>query len=61
MGSIKTRTSPMARDLAGTLKELEDETFSGIAATAADGTDWLATSAFADLVSGSSFKTRGCR
>jgi len=49
--------SPLARDLAGTLKELEDETFSGIVATAADGTDWLATSAFADLVSGSSFKT----
>ena len=47
----------MARDLAGTLKELEDETFSGIVATGADGTDWLATSAFAGLVSGSSFKT----
>ena len=41
----------------GTLKELEDETFSGIVATAADGTDWLATSAFADLVSGNSFKS----
>jgi type IV secretion system protein VirD4 len=49
--------SPMARDLAGTLKELEDRTFSGIAATAAAGTDWLSTKAFADLVSGSSFKT----
>jgi type IV secretion system protein VirD4 len=49
--------SPMARDLAGTLKELEDQTFSGIAATAAARTDWLATSAFTDLVSGSSFKT----
>ena len=49
--------SPMARDLAATLKELEDRTFSGIAATAAAGTDWLSTSAFADLVSGQSFKT----
>ena len=49
--------SPMARDLAATLKELEDRTFSGIAATAAAGTDWLSTKAFADLVSGNSFKT----
>jgi type IV secretion system protein VirD4 len=56
-GIHKNSLSPMARDLAGTLKELEDETFSGIVATAADETDWLATSAFADLVSGNSFKS----
>lgn len=47
----------MARDRAGTLKELEDETFSGIVATAADQTDWLATGAFANLVCGNSFKS----
>ena len=49
--------SPMARGLAGSLKELADRTFSGIAATAAAKTDWLETTAFAELVSGSSFKT----
>ncbi len=47
----------MAQDLAGTLKEVTDRTFSGIAVTAAGRTDWLATTAFADLVSGNSFKT----
>ncbi|HEV2099292.1 MAG TPA: type IV secretory system conjugative DNA transfer family protein [Stellaceae bacterium] len=56
-GIHQNSLSPMARDLAGTLKELEDETFSGIAATAADGTDWLATGAFADLVSGNAFRS----
>jgi len=56
-GIHQNSPSLMARDLAGTLKELEDRTFSGIAATAAAATDWLSTSAFADLVSGSSFKT----
>ena len=47
----------MAQELAGTLKEVTDRTFSGIAVTAAGRTDWLATNAFADLVSGNSFKT----
>jgi type IV secretion system protein VirD4 len=56
-GIYENSHSPLARDLAGTLKEVTDRTFSGIAVTAAGRTDWLATTAFADLVSGNSFKT----
>jgi len=56
-GIHQNSPSPMARGLAGSLKELSDRTFSGIAATAAAKTDWLETAAFADLVSGTSFKT----
>ena len=50
--------SPLARDLAGTLKGLVPETFSGIYGNASKDTRWLSTSAYADLVSGSSFRTR---
>ena len=56
-GIYESSHSPMARGLAGSLKELADRTFSGIAATAAAKTDWLETAAFAELVSGNSFKT----
>ena len=56
-GIYENSHSPMARGLAGSLKEVSDRTFSGIAATAAAKTDWLETAAFADLVSGNSFKT----
>ena len=49
--------SPKARDLAGTIKDAVDETFSGIYQNADEDTTWLSTAAFADLVSGSSFKT----
>jgi type IV secretion system protein VirD4 len=50
--------SPLARDLAGTLKGLVAETFSGIYGNASKDTRWLSTSAYADLVSGDSFRTR---
>jgi type IV secretion system protein VirD4 len=53
-----TSASPLARDLAGTLKDLVPETFSGIYGNANKDTRWLSTSAYADLVSGSSFRTR---
>ena len=53
-----TSISPLARDLAGTLKDLVPETFSGIYGNANKDTRWLSTSAYADLVSGSSFRTR---
>jgi type IV secretion system protein VirD4 len=52
-----TSPSPLARDLAGTLMGLVAETFSGVYANANDATHWLSTKAFADLVSGSSFRT----
>ena len=44
--------SAMARDLAGTLKGLVKETFSGVYANANKDTRWLSTPAYADLVSG---------
>jgi type IV secretion system protein VirD4 len=53
-----TSTSPLARDLAGTLKDLVAETFSGIYGNASKDTRWLSTTAYADLVSGDSFRTR---
>jgi type IV secretion system protein VirD4 len=49
--------SPLARDYAGTLKDLVDETFSGLYANADDTTAWLANPAFASLVSGDKFKS----
>lgn len=53
-----TSTSSLARDLAGTLKGLVAETFSGIYGNANTDTRWLSTTAYADLVSGNSFRTR---
>lgn len=50
--------SPLARDLAGTLMGIVAETFSGIYANANQATRWLSTAAYADLVSGSAFRTR---
>lgn len=50
--------SPLARDLAGTLKNLVAETFSGVYGNANKDTRWLSTAAYADLVSGDSFRTR---
>ena len=49
--------SPLARDLAGTLMGLVDETFSGVYANANQATRWLSTAAYADLVSGDAFGT----
>ena len=49
--------SPLARDYAGTLKDLVAETFSGIYANADESTSWLANPAFASIVSGRSFLT----
>jgi type IV secretion system protein VirD4 len=50
--------SPLARDLAGTLKDLVAETFSGIYGNTSKDTRWLSTTAYADLVSGDLFRTR---
>jgi len=44
--------SSMARDLAGTLKDVVAETFSGIYTNAQRDARWLSTAAYADLVSG---------
>ena len=53
-----TSASPLARDLAGALKDLVAETFSGIYGNASKDTRWLSTTAYAALVSGDSFRTR---
>jgi type IV secretion system protein VirD4 len=50
--------SPLARDLAGTLKDIVAETFSGIYGNASKDTRWLSTAAHAALVSGDSFRAR---
>lgn len=52
----KNSKSPKARDLAGGLKDIVDETFSGIYKSATTDTAWLSTSAYADLVSGNTFR-----
>ena len=51
-----TSASSLARELAATLMGLVADTFSGVYANAARDTRWLSTPAYADLVSGSSFK-----
>jgi type IV secretion system protein VirD4 len=58
LGAIhKDSKSPLARDYAGTLKGLVDETFSGVYANADESTSWLANPAFSAIVSGDSFKS----
>lgn len=52
-----TSSSSLARDYAGTLKGIVDETFSGIYANADESSAWLANDAFARLVSGRDFRS----
>jgi type IV secretion system protein VirD4 len=56
-GIHKDSRSPLARDYAGTLMGLVDETFSGVYANADESTSWLANPAFAAIVSGDSFRS----
>ena len=56
-GIFEDSPSAYARQLAGPVCGLVDETFSGVIGGAAEMTTWLANEAFANLVSGSSFKT----
>lgn len=49
--------SPRARHLAGQLKQLVKETFSGVYGNMSEQTEWLANPRFAALVSGSAFHT----
>ena len=58
LGSIHLNSaSALARDYAGTLMGLFEETFSGVYANADEQTAWLANPAFAGIVSGDSFRT----
>ena len=56
-GIFETSPSAYARQLAGPLCGLVEETFSGVIGGAAEMTTWLGNEAFSDLVSGNSFKT----
>lgn len=53
--------SPRARHLAGQLKQLVKETFSGVYGNMSEQTEWLANPRFAELVSGTAFHTRELR
>ena len=54
----KESASARARHLAGQLKQLVKETFSGVYGNMSEQTEWLANPRFAALVSGSAFHTR---
>lgn len=56
-GIFENSPSTYARQLAGPVCGLVDETFSGVIGGAAEMTTWLANEAFVGLVSGRSFKT----
>ena len=56
-GIHKDSLSPLARDHAGTLMGLVEETFSGVYANADESTSWLANPAFAAIVSGDTFRS----
>ena len=56
-GIYETSNCAYARQLAGPLCGLVDETFSGVIGNAAELTTWLANDAFSTLVSGISFKS----
>jgi type IV secretion system protein VirD4 len=57
----KSSASPRARHLAGQLKQLVKETFSGVYGNMSEQTEWLANPRFAALVSGQAFRTRELR
>ena len=57
LGDIAAESkSKLARDYAGSLAETVSETFSGVLRNAASSTKWLSIKAYADMVSGGSFK-----
>jgi len=49
--------SALARDLAGTLMDVVNETFSGIYSNAVADTQWLSIKAYADMLSGDAFQS----
>src|SRR3984885_13484045 len=58
-GIHRTSTSSLARDLSGTFMGMAaNQTFRGIHANSSGATAWLATEAYADIVSGSTMNTR---
>jgi type IV secretion system protein VirD4 len=50
-GATRTQ-SPLARSLASTMWDMVNETFSGALGNATEDTEWIASAAYGDLVSG---------
>jgi type IV secretion system protein VirD4 len=55
-GIAETSRSPLARSLASTMWDMVNETFSGALGNATEDTEWLASSAYGDLVSGAAYR-----
>jgi type IV secretion system protein VirD4 len=54
-GIAESSHSPMARSLAGSMHSLVPDTFSGCYANATEDTEWLASAAYSNLVSGQAY------
>ena len=57
-GIADNSPSPLARSYAGSIWDMVQETFSGAYGNATDDTAWLASAAYADLVSGDAYDMR---
>ena len=55
-GIAETSHSMLARSLASTMWDMVDETFSGALGNATEDTEWLASAAYGDLVSGDAYR-----
>jgi type IV secretion system protein VirD4 len=55
-GIAEKSHSPLARSLASTMWDMVNETFSGALGNATEDTEWLASAAYGDLVSGASYR-----
>jgi type IV secretion system protein VirD4 len=55
-GIAETSRSTLARSLASTMWDMVNETFSGALGNATEDTEWLASAAYGDLVSGSAYR-----
>lgn len=54
-GIAETSPSPLARSLASTMWDMVSETFSGALGNATEDTEWLASAAYSNLVSGDAY------
>ena len=55
-GIAEASPSPLARSLASTMWDMVNETFSGALGNATEDTEWLASEAYGDLVSGDAYR-----
>jgi len=55
-GIADTSHSPLARSLASTMWDMVNDTFSGALGNATEDTEWLASAAYGDLVSGTAYR-----